>query len=107
MSLRARQNKRLLLVVAAMSFGHRECGVKSTNLHVFCTLMLELESVIDMCSTWTDRYYILCIYSSLDTFFQIVIPINVDKFKCRVFMTEMVECNVQRLSSVEYNGPSS
>ena len=46
-------------------------------------------------------------------FSKIVIPINVDpdinvdKFKCRVFMTEMVECNVQRLSSVEYNGPSS
>ena len=40
-------------------------------------------------------------------FSKIVIPINVDKFKCRVFMTEIVECNVQRLSSVEYNGPSS
>ena len=40
-------------------------------------------------------------------FSKIVIPVNVDKFKCRVFMTEMVECNVQRLSSVEYNGPSS
>ena len=40
-------------------------------------------------------------------FSKIVIPINVDKFKCRVSMTEMVEYNVPRLSSVEYNGPSS
>ena len=105
MSLRARQNKRLLLVVAAMSFGHRECGVNCTNLHVFCTLMLELESEIDMCSTCNGQTDIIFFVEYI--FSKIVIPINVDKFKCRVFMTEMVECNVQRLSSVEYNGPSS
>ena len=72
--------------------------------------MLELESGIDMCSTCNGNRQILY---SMHIFFvgyifsKIVIPINVDKFKCRVFMTEMVECNVQRLSSVEYNGPSS
>ena len=51
MSLGAPQNKRLLFVVAAMSFGHKDCGVNCTNLHFFCTLMLELESQIDTCST--------------------------------------------------------
>ena len=109
MSLRARQNKRLLLVVAAMSFGHREYGVNCTNLHVFCTLMLELESEIDMFSTCNGQTDIILFAYILrgSIFSKIVIPINVDKFKCRVFMTEMVECNVQRLSSVEYNGPSS